>query len=631
MTRLKRKMLSLAVVCVATSMSTRHAAAQGQAAADGLGSYSIEDLAALPVTSVSGRAQPVSEAPSAIYVISSDDIARAGVRSIPGALRLAPNLEVARTDAASYAITARGFNHSSGTSNKLLVMMDGRPVYTPLFSGVLWDEQNTIVEDLDRIEVISGPGGTLWGSNAVNGVINIVSRDAYETTGLLVSGGASEATRALSMRYGVRVGETAAFRIYGLGLRRGVGDASEFQTGQLGFRADWGNSSDTFTLQGDVYRGDQAKMAGQVADTKISGGNVLGRWTRRFEGNSSLQVQTYLDRTRRQISSGIKADVDAASLDAQFNFSPSNRQAVVLGGGARSTRDNFTAGPGTAYLSPKERGLRTYNLYAQDTIALSPTVDFIVGLKGEHNSYTGSEFMPSARLAWRPAEAQLIWAAVSRAVRTPSRFDRDIINTGLIAGGPDFVSESVVAYELGYRAQPTARLWFSASTFYNAYKDLRTVEASGPKVFPLVIRNGMHGNTTGLEVWGAYELADWWRVKSGVSLLHKNLKLDPGSADVFGVDFAGNDPKAQGTLRSLMDLSPRTALDVAVRAVGALPSPRVPAYVAVDMRLGFQLTDHLELSAAGYNLFDDHVEFINPSLPARESRRSLFVSLRWRQ
>jgi iron complex outermembrane receptor protein len=622
--------LTLGVAALSLCAGVAHAQEANPAPPDSLQSLSIEELSNLQVTSVSGRAQPLNEAPAAVYVISSDDILRSGVRSIPGALRLAPNLQVARTDAASFAITARGFNHSSGTSNKLLVLMDGRIVYTPLFSGVFWDEQNTILEDLDRIEVISGPGGTLWGSNAVNGVINIVSRDAHETTGLLATGGASDGAQALGLRYGARLGQSGAIRVYGLGLRRGIGEVSEFQSEQAGFRADWGDAADTITLQGDLYRGDQADTPGQIARTEIGGGNVLGRWSRRLEDGSAFQLQAYWDRTTRQVASGIEADVDAGAIDAQYNFSLGNRHTIVVGGGVRVTSDSFTPGPGTVFLSPDQQILRTFNLYAQDTIELTPNLDFIAGIKGEHNSYTGMEYMPSARLAWRPAQDQLVWAAVSRAVRTPSRFDRDLINPGLIAGGPDFVSESVVAYELGYRAQPTDRLWFSASTYYNVYDDLRTVEASGPGIYPLVIRNGMQGETYGLEAWGAYALTDWWRLNAGFSLLHKNLSLDAGSADVFGVDFAGNDAEAQATFRSLMDLGDRTEFDVSLRSVGGLPSPHVPAYVAMDMRVGFRLTDRLELSLAGYNLFDDHVEFINPSLPARESRRSFFVSLRWR-
>lgn len=626
---------SLALASVLLIGVAAPAAAQtepGDAAASvELSDLSLEQLSEIQVTSVSRTAQSVGEAPAAIFVITSDDMVRAGTRSIPGALRLAPNLQVARIDAASYGITARGFNQSSGTANKLLVLMDGRIVYTPLYSGVFWDEQNTIIEDLDRIEVISGPGGTLWGSNAVNGVINIVSRDAHETTGWLATGGASDTSRALALRFGSRFGDAGAFRVYGLGLTRAVDEPTEWRNYQGGFRMDWGDARQTLTLQGDAFSGDQDQLTGQISDTTIAGANVLARWTRRFSDASSFQVQAYVDRTERSVASGISADVDAAAIDAQYNLALGEAHDVVLGGGARVTSDKFVPGPGTSFLDPAEETLETYNVYVQDTIALAGSVDLIAGLKLEHNSYTGLEYMPSVRLAWRPDDSSLVWAAISRAVRTPSRFDRELINPGIIEGGPDFVSEELVAYELGYRAQPNDRFWYSLSAYYNVYDELRTVEATNAFVFPLEIRNGMQGETYGLEAWGSYAVADWWRLNAGITFLEKDLALDSGSADVFGVGFAGNDPDLQATLRSLMDLTDRTQFDLAVRYVDELPNPAVPSYVAVDARVGYRLTEHWELAITAYNLTDDgHVEFINPSLPAREFSRSFFVSARWR-
>ena len=245
----------------------------------------------------------------------------------------------------------------------------------------------------------------------------------------------------------------------------------------------------------------------------------------------------------------------------------------VIGAGARTTRDEFTPGPGTVFLDPSERTLNTYNIYVQDTVALSERLDLIAGLKLEDNSYTGLEYMPSVRLALRPDRSSLLWAAVSRAVRTPSRFDSDLINPGLLNGGPDFVSETVIAYELGYRAQVNERLWFSVSSYYNVYDDLRTLEATTGFVFPLEIRNGMSGDTYGVEAWGSYSVADWWRLNAGVNWQQKDLEIDPGSADVFGVAFAGNDPEWQLSLRSLMDFGERTQFDLTMRYVSELSSP----------------------------------------------------------
>jgi iron complex outermembrane receptor protein len=597
----------------------------------GLADLSLEQLGDVQVTSVSRSAQSVGEAPAAIFVITADDIDRSGVRSIPGALRLAPNLQVARVDSANYAITARGFNHSSGTANKLLVMMDGRIVYTPLYSGVFWDEQNAIMEDLDRIEVVSGPGGALWGSNAVNGVINIVSRDAHETQGWLATGGLSEASRALGVRYGGRIGDAGAFRLYGLGLQRSVDEPTEWRNMQLGFRGDWGGARDAFTVQGDVYGGDQDQLPGQFSNTEIEGGNLLGRWNRRLNDGAEFSLQAYADRTERRVSSGIAAEVESAAVDAQYDFSAGEAHDVVIGAGARVTGDEFTSQPGLVFLSPAQRTLQNYNVYVQDTVALSERLDLIAGLKLEDNSYTGLEYMPSVRLAWHLDPSSLLWGAVSRAVRTPSRFDRDLINTGILAGGPDFVSETVIAYELGYRAQASEQLWFSVSSYYNVYDDLRTLEATTPTIYPLEIRNGMSGDTYGVEAWGSLSVAEWWRVNAGLSWQQKELEIDPGSTDVTGVDFAGNDPELQLSLRSLMDFGERSQFDLTARYVSELPSPQVDSYVALDARIGYRVTDNLEFSIAGYNLLDDgRAEFINPSLPPIEISRSVFVSARWR-
>lgn len=599
---------------------------------DRLGELSIEELANVAVTSVSRRAQPIGEAPASIFVITSDDLERAGIRTFAAALRLAPNLQVARIGSADYAITSRGFNHQTGTANKLLVMIDGRIVYTPLYSGVFWDEHNAITEDIDRIEVVGGPGGTLWGANAVNGVINIVSRDAHETTGILATGGAgSNGGGSLALRYGARAGDGGAFRVYGLGISRGS-SPNEWRTLQGGFRSDWSDARNTLTFQGDLYRGNaESTPAAGINRPNIDGGNLLARWSRRFSATSGFQVQAYGERANRLLSSGVRADVDAAAIDAQYNADIGSRHNLVLGGGWRTTKDSFIAGPGTAFLDPDMRTLNYANVFVQDTIQLAPSIDLIAGVKLEDNDYSGLEYLPNARVSWRITPDQLAWAAVSRAVRTPARLDREFISPGILAGGPDFESEDVVAYEAGYRAQPTENFWFSASAFYNVYSDLRTIEASTPTTYPLVIKNGMEGETYGLEAWGAYAITDWWRLNWGASWFHKDLKLKPGSRDVPGVAYAGNDPDYQFTLRSLMDLGRRAELDLSMRAIDELPSPVVPSYVTVDARLGYRLTDNVEVSLTGYNLTgESHVEFINPALPANSYSRSFFLSARWR-
>ena len=621
---------ALAAMCPATALAQEAMPASVQT--DPLGQLSLEELGQVEVTSVSRRAQPVGEAPASIFVITADDLERAGVRSIPTALRLAPNLQVARIQASDYAITSRGFNQNSGTANKLLVLMDGRILYTPLFSGVFWDEQNPLIEDLERIEIVGGPGGALWGANAVNGVINIVSRDAHETQGGLVTGSGSENTASLGARYGGRLGNgDTAWRVYGTALSRGNQTDTPWRSYQVGARTDWSSGRDAITVQGDAYLGGADGAPSAVADPSISGGNILARWSRRFDGGSALQAQAYIDRTSREVASGIVADVNSAAVDAQYNFTAFSAHEIVVGAGARATVDEFDAAPGTVFLDPGEETLQYVNIYGQDTISLNSRLDLIVGLKLENNSYTDLEYLPNARLAWRPNANALLWASISRAVRTPSRFDRDLMNPGILEGGPEFISEEVVAYEAGYRGQPNEAFWFSLSAFYNVYDDLRTLEATGPFVFPLEIRNGMEGETYGVEAWGAFALTDWWRLNWGASWLEKDLSLKPGSADVFGVEFAGNDPSYQVTLRSLMDLGDRINLDVSMRAIDELTDPAVPGYVALDTRINYRLTENVDIALAGYNLTDnEHVEFINPSLPANAVSRSFAISARWR-
>jgi iron complex outermembrane receptor protein len=329
------------------------------------------------------------------------------------------------------------------------------------------------------------------------------------------------------------------------------------------------------------------------------------------------------------VTSGIISQVQVLDFDTQYHLRHGANDWVV-GGGYRVTRDEFIPGPHTVFLDPSARSLSLANLFVQDELSVTKDLSVTLGLKAEHNSYTGLEWMPNARLAWRPWRDALLWAAVSRAVRTPSRFDRDLINPGLVAGGPDFDSESVIAYEVGYRGQPMARVSVSVSAYYNVYKDLRTVEASGPTIFPLVIRNGMEGDTYGVEAWGDYALTDWWRLGAGYSFLHKDLTLKPGSADVFGVLFAGNDPEHQAQLHSHMDLPARLELDMDLRAVSRLPSPVVPGYAELNARLGWRMSKHVELSLNGENLLHDrHEEFVSSSIAGREISRSVYAAARW--
>ena len=591
-------------------------------AASSLADMSLEELANLEVTSVSRRAERLADAPAALYVITGEDIRRAGATSLPEALRLAPNLEVARIDARQYAISARGFNNSIG--NKLLVLIDGRTVYTPLFSGVFWDAQDTLLEDVERIEVISGPGATLWGANAVNGVINVITRSAADTRGTLAEAGAGNKERGMSARHGFDLAG-GAMRIYAKTFDRdhtAHGDGSavrdEWHNAQGGFRGDWGG----LTLQGDLYKGSIQQAVGD--DTTFSGGNLLVRVTR-----ERLRLQAYYDNTQRDIPRSFGERLNTFDAEMQHSFEPTAHQLVTWGAGHRRAYDHVNNSAALAFL-PDKTTLRWTNVFAQDEIALASRWRLTLGAKLESNVYTGTEALPSARLAWKPSEQSLVWSAASRAVRAPSRLDRDFFVPGnppfVLAGGPDFRSEIAKVYELGYRAQASARLSYSVTGFYADYEHLRSVERTGT-VF--VLGNKMEGHGKGIEAWGTAQASRAWRLSAGALFLDQDLHLAPGSTDTTGVAAAGNDPKHQFSLRSSLDLAANQHFDVMARYVSALPNPAVPAYTAVDARYAWQPHRELELSVTAQNLFDPwHSEF--GAAPARsEIGRGVFLKARW--
>jgi iron complex outermembrane receptor protein len=615
------------VSAVTVALSCFVAGANAQTlATSSLADLSLEELANLEVTSVSRRAERLADAPAALYVITGDDIRRSGVTSLPEALRLAPNLEVARIDARQYAISARGFNNSIG--NKLLVLIDGRAVYTPLFSGVFWDAQDTLLEDIERIEVISGPGATLWGANAVNGVINVTTRRAADTPGTFAEAGAGNRERGLSARQGFTLQDGAA-RIYAKAFDRehtsradGGAVRDEWRNAQAGFRADWGSALRGFTLQGDLYHGTAEQAVGD--DATFAGGNLLARLAR-----DRLQVQVYYDNTQRDIPGTFSERLNTFDAEAQHSFQATPSQLVTWGGGHRRAYDRVTNSAQLAFL-PDKKTLRWTNVFAQDEIALGDAWRLTLGSKLESNVYTGTDFLPSARLAWKPDAQQLVWTAASRAVRAPSRLDRDLFVPAnppfVLAGGPDFRSEVAKVYELGYRAQPSARLSYSVTGFYAQYENLRSVERSGSAV---VLGNKMEGHGKGIEAWGKLQAAPSWRLSAGAMLLVQNLHLQPDSTDTSGVAAAGNDPKHQFSLRSSHDLAANQHFDVMARYVGALPSPAVPAYTAVDARYAWQARRDLELSVTVQNLFEPaHPEF--GSAAARsEIARGVFLAVRW--
>lgn len=631
-----------AAAALALSAAPARAAGEALAAPEDFASLSLEELTNIQITSVSRRSERLVDTPAPVYVIRGAEIRRAGASTLPEALRLAPNLQVARLDARNYAVTARGFN--SAFENKLLVLIDGRTVYSPLFSGVYWDAQDVVLEDVDRIEVISGPGATIWGANAVNGVINIITRRAADTQGSQVSLGGGRDVRDGSVRYGGRAGG-GYYRVYG---KYAQGEDSETaagrntQTGwrrrQAGFRYDLPGLGGDLTLQGDAYHGSLHQAGTREIET--GGANLLARHTRLLSGGSELRVQAYLDHTERDQPNAFIEHLDTFDLDLQHTLRLNAANLLIWGGGYRQARDHVTNGANFAFL-PGDEILAWTNIYAQDELRLAATLRLNLGLKLERNSYTGTEKLPYLSVAWDVHPDHMLWASLSRAVRVPSRIDRDFYSPAApavvngvpqytIAGGPDFVSEVARVVQAGYRGQPRPSLSYAATLYYSEYSRLRTLEpnAAGPGA---VFRNQANGTSYGIELSGTWSVTPRWRLTAGYTAQHLELELAPGSQDLAGsTGLANNDPRAWSSLRSSWDLTDDLELDAGLRHVGSLPRPSVPAYTAGDIRLGWRLRRDLELSVQALNLFaDGHAEF--GSAAGRSSwDRQLTARVTWR-
>lgn len=599
---------------------------------------SLEELLNQDVTLVTRTPEKLTQSPSSVQVITGDDIRRSGATSIPEALRLASNLQVAQVDSRQWAISGRGFNQPGLLANKLLVMIDGRSVYTPLFAGVFWDVQNTLLEDLDRIEVVTGPGATLWGANAVNGVINIVTKNAKATQGLLVEGAAGSLLQDFgAVRYGGSSGTNLFYRVYGQRFDR---NATVFSNGkeatnawdmtQGGFRMDYVPSSENaFTLQGDVYSG-EIDEAGNL-QTAVDGENVLGRWTRTFSEESGLTVQAYIDRTWRRIPGTFTEDLRTYDFDFQHRFPFGSRQSIVWGAGYRLMEDQVGNSTNLAFLPP-DRNLQLFSAFLQDEIVAVPEhLKFYLGSKLEHNDFSGFEVQPSLRISWTPGPRHTIWGAVSRAVRSPSRIDRDFYVPGtapfFLAGGTNFQAETVLAYEIGYRIRPHDRLSLSIAAFYNDYDKIRSAESEGGS---LTVQNGLRAQSWGTELSGEFQMMEWWRLRGGYTYLHKDVWEKPGHSDINQTEAEGNDPRHQVVLHSMMDFPLGFKLDLVGRYVDTLPNPKVPGYFTFDARAAWQATKNLEFSVVGQNLWENrHPEF-GAAATRQEIPRSIYGKVTWR-
>ena len=594
--------------------------------ADDIADLSLEQLGNIVVTSVSRQEERLSNAAASIFIISASDIRRSGAQSIPEALRLAPNLQVAQVDGRNYAITARGFN--SPFENKLLVMIDGRSVYSPLFSGVFWDAQDVVMEDIERIEVISGPGATIWGTNAVNGVINVITRSARDTQGGLLATAGGDHQKNGSARYGGELPGGGSYRAYAkfaevddTRTAAGIDTGTGMRHTQAGFRADWDLDRGGMTLSGDAYQGTLGQLG--TRDIYTEGANLVGRYTRKLADDSDLRLEAILDHTERNQPGAFVERLSTLDLEAQHGVRIGERHNVSWGGGYRYSWDDVSNGSAFGFL-PGQLALHWANVFAQDEITLRPGLKLTAGLRVEENNYTGAEYLPSVRLAWTPAADQLLWSSLSRTVRSPSRIDRDLYSPTtpvliggvpryVIGGGPDFQSEVAKVLELGYRAQPLPALSYSITAYVSSYDRLRTLEPqTDPNAGALSVFSNMgEGSEHGIEMWGRWQLAPAWRINAGAVFQHVQTDLKPGSLDTSGSSgLATDDPARHWLLRSSHDLSERSQLDLTLRYTSALPTPAVAAYYEMDAQWMWQPRPNVNVALIGQNLLHDaHAEF----------------------
>lgn len=634
---------------------------------DTLKEMSIEGLLGLEVTSVSKKAQSLWGSAAAIYVIDAERIRRSGATSIPELLRLAPGVHVAKINANSWAITARGFN--GRFSNKLLVAIDGRSVYTPLYSGVYWDVQDTVIADIERIEVIRGPGATVWGANAVNGVINIITKNSADTTGghILARVG-SEERSAGEFRYGGKLDEKSHYRIYGKSFNR---DSSKDELGhdafdswdgkQGGFRIDSEITAvDSMRLQSDFYQGDSGQSvtlrAGSFADTvDRSGGNLLFSWDRILGEESGLHFQAYYDRTKR--ADAVTAEErDTFDLELTHFFRFGDQHNINWGLGYRHSADELTPVQGSSVnFNSTDQTTVTWSGFIQDEIALiTDELSATLGVKLENNEYTGWEVQPSARLAWMPNESLTLWGAVSVAIRSPSRVENDFslqipsFPAGYsILGNTEFESENLTAYEIGFRKRLNSSLILDTAFFYNQYDDLRSVEFRGmavpntppyglPSTAPIWLvnqfANGMNGDSYGVEVSLDWEINPDWKISTNYSYLKLDLDLEEHSTDVLSQDMTGNNPEHQFQIHSMWNLSPTLEFDASLSYVSDLYLADISNYTRVDLRLAWFPRKNIETTLVLQNVLDEtHTEFVvDEGLQTRAVERAIYGQVTWK-
>ncbi len=672
----KHHLLTLVVFIILLPYMQAHAAEQDSAS---LFDMPFEAALNLKVISPTKRPEPLKNSASAIYVLTGDDIRRSGATCIPEALRMVPGLNIARVRSGKWAISSRGFMDQN--SFKLLVLIDGRSVYIPINATVYWETQGMMLEDIDRIEVIRGPGASLWGANAVNGVINIITKKAADTQGWLATAGAGNEEKAFgSLRYGGTAGDVK-FRVYGK-----YADRDEFQKPAYGlentklgdrnarddwnmlsggFRLEWDKSpSDSFTLQGDLFNEKQHQIGVYPSlqapaykdfvrvDALLRGGNILGRWNHVFSADSSMSAQVYFDRI--DFSSNPKGSNEANIIDVevQHYFPIGQSNTFTWGGGYRRIWSSWEAYT-TGELQPEDEWTYTYNVFAQNEwTAIPDRLKFIVGSKFELNGYTNFEVQPTARVIWTPGEAHQVWAAVSRAVRTPNRLARDLTATvEALPPGPVFPgrrggfvrvvgdehigSEKMNAYEIGYRIQPRPRLSFDFAAYYNRYDKLIIASSKTLKktsfenrqgIVQLQLDNIMKGHVYGFEAAADWKPRDSWRLTAGYAFVRMNIY--GAGPDIH----AETTPQHTFNVRSFLNMPGNFEWDVMLYSVSRTPETRIDRYLRTDMRLGWRPVEGFDISLVGQNLFDSrHREAYDISQStSSEIERSIYAKVTWR-
>jgi iron complex outermembrane receptor protein len=662
-----KKLLNfMAMACLAKVV------AGGTAPPPDLKSLSLEELSQIEVTTASRGPEKVLQTAAAVYVISGEDIRRSGVTSIPDALRMAPGVEVARIDSHQWSVGIRGFG--SNLTRSVLVLIDGRTVYTTLLAGTYWDVQNTNMDDIDRIEVIRGPGGTIWGPNAVNGVINILTKNSKDTHGLMASLGGGNAEQGFAnVRYGGGNDKGLDFRVYGMGFTRSPEDHSDghnfddWRTAQGGFRIDWvKDSNNTFTLQGDMYSERAGESVSAVsytapysqildANAQLSGGNIMGRWTRKLSAENDIQVQVYYDRTDRREPNFIDLR-NTFDIDFLQHLRWTKRQRLTWGLGTRfSLGDNPIVVSGLTF-TPQKRTDSLYTGFFQDEISLvEGRLSLTLGTKALRTNYLGLGLEPSARLLWKLGPNQSVWTSFTHSLRTPSDGETNFNLSGYLGttssgepyfarfiANPQFAPEQVNGYEAGYRRLLAKKLYVDVAAFFNHYHDLFSEEVIGGTfveyqpgpthlLLPAQFRNGLLGNTIGGEIAPEWSPTSIWRLRTSYAYLNMNLKKSPQSADLGTAPIVeGSSPRHQVDIQSSFNLSKTVSLDLTYRYVGALPALSVPAYSSADVRVAWRLSQHLELSLVGQNLLQpEHFEFSSDPGPLVGIKRSAYAKITW--